>query len=430
MPGTILPRLFVMKSNETIIIIVHGTDHSSSTAMVMVLFYSTKVYFFQKKILSNFQNQYTMNYYFYFLQPMCELGSRYEKELKKLDALGQKHVSDVMKKFLVDSTNYLLKNLPLDEQVIFDARVLRPEQQKNKLFPNAIQRLGSNVWKALGSKQAIKVFSLKSNATENCLIDMLKSQGDGYTTEVVGHNGILEEKDQLKSQLRRPSYWAHAYSMAGIGFAEDAESKWDFEGYWKAVSNIKDENGNQKYIQLTKLAHAILVLPHGNAEPERGFSINKHVLDRHSQNLSEETLEAIRTTKDVLIHCGGLEHLAITKEMVEAHKSSHSSYQKALDEKRKEREDCEREIKQKEEARKKQQEQENSRKKIEELQARVEAADELINDGINIIGNYTKMKSKDEKQLAKGHEKMILGQKRKEVLKAELEQLKKRKTNE
>ena len=40
------------------------------------------------------------------------------------------------------------------------------------------------------------------------------------------------------------------------------------------------------------------------------------------------------------------------------------------------------------------------------------------------------MKSKDEKQLAKGHEKMILGQKRKEVLKAELEQLKKRKTNE
>ena len=216
--------------------------------------------------------------------------------------------------------------------------------------------------------------------------------------------------------------------MAGIGFRDVAEAKWNFEVYWNAVFNINDENRNRKYTKLATLANAILVLPHGNAEPERGFSINKHILDRHSQNLQEDTLEALRTVKDVLVHCGGLEKLSITKGMVEAHKNAHTNYQKALDEKRKQREECEREKKQKEKALKKQVEEEESREKIEELQARLEAADELINDVIKIIGEYNKMKTKerDDKAVAKGHEKMVLGQKRKADLKAGIEKLKKK----
>ena len=41
----------------------------------------------------------------------------------------------------------------------------------------------------------------------------------------------------------------------------------------------------------------MLILPHGNADPERGFSVNKH-LDNHGSTTSEETIEALRFLKD------------------------------------------------------------------------------------------------------------------------------------
>ena len=47
----------------------------------------------------------------------CSLGSRTEKHLANLDALERKHVDDLMKKFLVATCNYVLKNLPLDNQL-------------------------------------------------------------------------------------------------------------------------------------------------------------------------------------------------------------------------------------------------------------------------------------------------------------------------
>ena len=52
----------------------------------------------------------------------CSLGSRTEKHLATLDALERKHVDDLMKKFLVATCNYVLKILPLDNQLIKDAR--------------------------------------------------------------------------------------------------------------------------------------------------------------------------------------------------------------------------------------------------------------------------------------------------------------------
>ena len=36
-----------------------------------------------------------------------------------------------------------------------------------------------------------------------------------------------------------------------------------------------DSEGNRKYKNLSLLCHCILTLPHGNAEPERGFQSTK-----------------------------------------------------------------------------------------------------------------------------------------------------------
>ena len=42
--------------------------------------------------------------------------------------------------------------------------------------------------------------------------------------------------------------------------------------FWHAVSEIQDISGQKRYPILTKLAKAVLIIPHGNADTERLFS--------------------------------------------------------------------------------------------------------------------------------------------------------------
>lgn len=58
------------------------------------------------------------------------------------------------------------------------------------------------------------------------------------------------------------------------------------------------------------MSKACMCLSHGNATPERGFSENKAVLT-HREKLDEETIVAIRITKDFL----NIEHWTFTFEI-------------------------------------------------------------------------------------------------------------------
>ena len=85
-----------------------------------------------------------------------------------------------------------------------------------------------------------------------------------------------------------------------------------------------------------------MALPHGNADPERGFSINKNILSVHGFSIKGETLEAIRIVKDFIIRRKGIMNIEITKELLDHCKSSHTRYQCYLDlqkEKEKDEED-------------------------------------------------------------------------------------------
>ncbi|KAG0445274.1 hypothetical protein HPB47_017467 [Ixodes persulcatus] len=48
---------------------------------------------------------------------------------------------------------------------------------------------------------------------------------------------------------------------------------------WATVFQQKRAAGQQKYPLLSRLVKALLSLPHGNADCERGFSENKHLLE-------------------------------------------------------------------------------------------------------------------------------------------------------
>lgn len=67
------------------------------------------------------------------------------------------------------------------------------------------------------------------------------------------------------------------------------------DSYWQNVFERKDAENQAKYPLLTKLVKALLSLPHGNADVERGFSQNNRVLHDRS-SLSLESINGTRRT--------------------------------------------------------------------------------------------------------------------------------------
>ena len=116
------------------------------------------------------------------------------------------------------------------------------------------------------------------------------------------------------------SYWKYAYGIAGIEDYKKTTDDYRFKRIdivWNDISKIADSStAILKFSNLSKLAHCVLVIPHGNAEPERGFSINKHVLNIHGNSLKEDTIVALRLVKDCLIRAGGVEKFVVTKELI------------------------------------------------------------------------------------------------------------------
>ena len=82
-----------------------------------------------------------------------------------------------------------------------------------------------------------------------------------------------------------------------------------------------------KYNTIAKLSLCVFLLPHGNADPERGFSLNKNVLAVRGFSIKEETLEVFRMVKDFLIRNNGLMNIEIGKDLIEHCKVFHTRYQ-------------------------------------------------------------------------------------------------------
>ena len=112
---------------------------------------------------------------------------------------------------------------------------------------------------------------------------------------------------------------------------------------------MKDQNGLRKYRHLSGLALIILTLSHGNADPERGFSINKRLLDIHSVQIGEHMLTSIRITKSWMMRKGGFTQLIeqIDLALLNAVQSSHAKYQQYLENQRKEEEKEQKQLEQK-----------------------------------------------------------------------------------
>ncbi len=104
-------------------------------------------------------------------------------------------------------------------------------------------------------------------------------------------------------------------------------------------SNLFSQNDHsQKYRNLwLKVIKPLILLSHGQAGVERGFSVNKNV---SVNNMASRTIVAKRHIKDFVKHCGGLENVQITKDMLKHCRHARQRYVNFLEEQKQEREIC------------------------------------------------------------------------------------------
>ena len=61
---------------------------------------------------------------------------------------------------------------------------------------------------------------------------------------------------------------------------------------------------------------AVCLVSHGNADPERGFSTNKHMLSVHGTSTDQKTIEALRLVKYYINLHGGMSKMKVCKDLI------------------------------------------------------------------------------------------------------------------
>ena len=111
----------------------------------------------------------------------------------------------------------------------------------------------------------------------------------------------------------------------------------DVATFWSKVLSATNTLGAPKYEKLSKVLKYVLVLPHGNADVERGFSVNSSVVTEDRPQLTELTISSLRFVKDYVKNCGSVTNVVISKDMITAARGAHQKYvQRIADEKEEE----------------------------------------------------------------------------------------------
>ena len=179
---------------------------------------------------------------------------------------------------------YLQSNLPLANPLLRDICCLNPSNRKSEDSRSAISRL---------CLQLIKV------TKTDTFCDSVTSE---WLTYMCDTDKTLEE-------------WTTEHSPTA-----------DICEYWQYVSKMTDSSGAAKYPNLVYVAKSALVLAHGNAVPERGFSINNALLAKDRLSLDERSIVAERVVKDAVRILKGPANVMVTKELIQCARQAHHEY--------------------------------------------------------------------------------------------------------
>ena len=96
--------------------------------------------------------------------------------------------------------------------------------------------------------------------------------------------------------------------------------------FWEKVDDLKDAMGERKFPSIMKVVKTALILGHGNAAVERGFSESGQSVTADRDRLSEASINCIRATTDGLKAFKGPGSVPITKQLFQLRCSAHAHY--------------------------------------------------------------------------------------------------------
>lgn len=365
-----------------------------------------------------------------------EMGSKAKELLDNLDALQRKRFEEgPVTSFYTACSKHMIDNLPLRNQILIDLRYLHPNMITKNGAANGLSRLVENVYKCLGSSAA-EFFELSEDSDLSGLKDKIKFELTALQLEANLPDKYKRDSGTVKT-YEQPSYWKYAYSLVGINECEqDEENKYRrIDDYWSDIDQIRDSiTGTFKYPTLCKLAlNCLFILPHGNADPERGFSINKKMLDIHGSSTKEETIVALRFIKDELIHRGGPLKIPLTKELLKSCRNARSSYFAFLEAKKLEEEMKHKQKEQDEALKEKEKEKASKREVLDQLKRQLDSVNtgisvalKAVEDGNMEMGEEMQKKKVDMDKLKLSQAKVAMGMKRKSELEVEADKVKKK----
>ena len=265
----------------------------------------------------------------------CDFGTKATFLLRKFNGLEK--MAETMKTFIATCTNYLIKYLLIEEQFLMDANSLSPHTRQSNDSMKTSLRLTVDVSEVLGKKALQQIFHFKADQTKFDLIDQVKREFLQYQLDEIPVEYYQKAESSENVGRKRPSYWKEAHSHSGIEMQENETNQKPIDGYWRKVSLMTDEQRVLNYPTISSVVKSVLVLSHGNRDPERGFSINKAMLNIYGDRIQRHTLQALRLIKDFLVISGGSMKFTVTPKLRELCKMAHVRYEEFLKAEREEK---------------------------------------------------------------------------------------------
>lgn len=131
----------------------------------------------------------------------------------------------------------------------------------------------------LSGEQIVRVARAIPNLLNDSDIDALESEWLLYSIEVIDRSWFI--KDEY------------------VDVNGNNHVKYDrIDNYWNKVLSILTDKGVSKYPTMAKLIRNTLIISHGNADVERGFSINSNIITENRSSLSESSVNGLRLVHD------------------------------------------------------------------------------------------------------------------------------------
>ena len=173
-----------------------------------------------------------------------------------------------VKKIYHTTADYLKKKLPLKNVFLRDIQILNPSF-KSVQYTDELVRIARSIPCLLTDRE----------------IDYARDEWLIYSLDNIDEKWYVKEKKEDNSGNECIVYHRIDY-------------------YWNKVLGITTMDGRVKYPTLSKLIKNILIIPHGNADIERGFSINENIVPQNRSLLSDSSINGLRSTYDAIKFAG------------------------------------------------------------------------------------------------------------------------------